>query len=443
MAGGTTTNPNSAPPGVQSGQQTPGNQFNGIGTSAYNNTLGTNTPSAFGTTTSSTEAPPSAAQSAYEYQQYVAGASLTIGPELATLLGIPAGQTTGDKVMRAFENLSSGDLIQLEQWLWQAGYYQNVEGVTSTTRPDLGARDIPAFAAMSQAILQASDYNVTLSDLITNAVAAGVGKTAEEGQLQPIQQGGNTYQITLPNPDDVYQSAYQVFEQELGRAPTQAELQALTQSLDKQTQLYQQSLNTQQEQMSQQKYQSALASRQAEISPAVTPNVPVQVQVAQQANAAKSQKSGQQAGGQRTVGGGNVNSVNPPQTLAGQAQAQQAQTQAQQAQVAATMAAAAKNPAVAKYLASQAAAADAQRNPQVQAYLQAQNIAGQPATQMTAPGDTYIPANTLTTTQAPTAAGLAFTEATTGANQNEYLANQYLQAYQTVIGMMQKGPTGG
>lgn len=428
-----------APGSVQSGQQQPGNTFNSVGAQAQAGTLGSTTANSFlGASPTTVEAPPSAAQSAYEYQQYVAGAKVTIGPQLATMLGLPANTPqTGDAIMQAFQNLPHDELVQLEAWLWQAGYYQNVEGVASTTRPNLGALDISAFAAMSQAILQSSDYNTTLSQLIASGVAAKVGKTAEESQLPPATGGGQTYQITLPNPQDIYQQAYSTFESALGRAPTQAEIDALTQTVDKQTQLYQQSLNQQQEAMSQTKYQTQLQQRQAGLNPAVTPNVPVQVQAVQQTQAQQAQQQGKAMVGERTVGGGNPTSVNPPQP---QAQQQQQSPAVQQYLAALNQAKqnglSPEQQAQANQVMQQAA-----QNPQVAAYLQQQSMAAQ--SQMSAPGDVYIPGNTITTQQAPTVQGAAFTQATTGANAVPYLGYQYLQAFQAIANMIKAGaPTG-
>jgi hypothetical protein len=69
----------------------------------------------------------------------------------------------------------------------------------------------------------------------------------------------------------------------------------------------------------------------------------------------------------------------------------------------------------------------------------APQVAGQQG--MSAPGDNYLGSSTLTDVQAPSAQGAAFTEATTGANNTPYYANQAQAGLQAIINLIEQGPS--
>lgn len=58
-------------------------------------------------------------------------------------------------------------------------------------------------------------------------------------------------------------------------------------------------------------------------------------------------------------------------------------------------------------------------------------------------GDMYVGPNTLIATQAPSATGAAFTEATTGANALPFAGNNYLNAFNTIADMVASGRAAG
>lgn len=373
-----------------------------------------NTGTGAGTATQQV-APPSSALSAYQYQTYISGANITVGAGLADLLGLPANSVTnGEDIMARFLAMSGQNLTALENWLHGAGYYTNAEYAANTSRPVLGGHTMDDFNAMSLAILDAANQKTSLSQVISSGVATNKGETQIAGQITPEQGGGNAYQINLPNPDDVRQSAFQEFQQALGRNPTQDELDAVTKALDAQTTAYQQSINQQQEAQSVAVYQAKLQGRQALLNPAVLPQVPTATPGAPTGAATP----GQSRVGQRQAGAGEQNlPSSQPST----------------------------DPAVQKYLAAQAAAkqsgqpmppalAAAAKNPKVAAWLQQNALASQ--YQVTSPADFYVAPTTSTNVQAPSAAAAAFTEATTGANAAEFGGQNYLNGFLAVQGLI-------
>ncbi|HWE55813.1 MAG TPA: hypothetical protein VG435_09880 [Acidimicrobiales bacterium] len=218
--------------------------------------------------TSEQIAPPSAATSPYTYQTYVAGAQVVLGATIASILGLsPTKVYQGSDIMAAYGDLNQYQLATLNQYLNSAGLYQSAEGTTITSNLDFGSFNNDNFAAMSAAILQSANTNTPMSTLISRQIASGAGYLQQEGATSPIVGGGNTYQVSLTNPQDMYATALSTFEQELGRAPDQAELNAMTKTLQAQETTYQQALNSQAEGMSQAKYQQQINARTAEQTP--------------------------------------------------------------------------------------------------------------------------------------------------------------------------------
>jgi hypothetical protein len=86
-----------------------------------------------------------------------------------------------------------------------------------------------------------------------------------------VTGGGQTYQVNLTSPNDVYSQAFSTYEQYLGRAPTATELSALTAVVQKQETSYQTELNTQAETMSRAKYQQQVNARNSQLQYDLTP----------------------------------------------------------------------------------------------------------------------------------------------------------------------------
>lgn len=492
---------------------------------------------------SQTEAPPGAAVSAYEYQTYIAGASLILGPQLASVLGLSSNSpVTGSQVINAFYGLSQGELRSLEESLYYAGMYANAAGEQTTTRPDFGVADIDGFNALSQAILQAANgksAGETLSGYLANRISSGAGQAAIQGAIQPITGGGNVYQVNLTSPTDVYATAMQIFQQYLGRNPTQTELDNIVQQVQSQQTQYQQTLNTQAESAKQAQYQQAINSRTAQLTPAV-PNGPIPngpYENPGQYSVAFLQYLGYPVtasnvsvltawinanGGLNGLGRNNplgVSTAGPGVTPA--AKASNFATPAQGMQAAANLlnspqyynlssalatgqgATYATSSGVKDELsqwsggkitslntaAQQSAAEAAVTNyttpdisrgqapgfmgplpssgtggPVQTTRAEAPNFMGplpstpmgggqpssaspsmvqpqqaSPGQGLTAPGDSYLPASTLTATAPPSPTSVATQAATTGANLTPYLGNQFLQAYQSILSLIQGG----
>lgn len=219
------------------------------------------------------EAPPSAAASSYQYQTYVAGASIVPGATLGNIFGIsPTTAIQGDKLMALFMDLPQQDRATVESYLLDAGMYINTAAEPLQGAVNLGARDDEAFMAFSNAILltadaQQHDPTVTMSGYLSQQINSGAGLATVRKGLQPQFGGANTYQVNLTSPTDMYGVALQTFQQLLGRFPTQSEISEMTKQLQSQETQYQSAINTQQEQMSQAKYQAQIAARTAVNAP--------------------------------------------------------------------------------------------------------------------------------------------------------------------------------
>lgn len=254
----------------------PGSVASGSGFSQA--ALGQTPFAGFQTQQTTTEAPPGAAVSAYEYQQYVASARIMLGPQLGALLGLPADQAvTGDQVLSAYYDMPAGDMKNLQELLYGANMYANSAGEPLTARPVFGSRDIDSFNALSQLVLQAANTGLrsTADQIIQSSTSSGAAAAAQQNALSPLLGGGNTYQINLTNPQDVYQITNQIFQSGLGRLPTQAEYQAVLADVQQGQKASQGAQVGQQESMSQQRYQQQINSRTATHTPAAAVgNVP-------------------------------------------------------------------------------------------------------------------------------------------------------------------------
>src|SRR5580698_8756768 len=174
------------------------------GNAAYNPA---NPTTALPSTGGAQEAPPSAAQSAYQFQNYVAGANVVLGPTIAQLLGLSATQTyTGDEIINAYYDMPHGDLISLQNYLYNSGEYASEEGTAMTGRPVFGSYDNDGFMAISQAILDTQNDTSAkgisnMSTYLQQQITSGAGLLKQESALNPISGGGNTYQVTTDSGD--------------------------------------------------------------------------------------------------------------------------------------------------------------------------------------------------------------------------------------------------
>ena len=204
-----------------------------------------------------------------------------IGAYSVNTSGIPGmTATTIGAALQDIYNMSPSDLEQLQQLLFSAGYYQNADGspISNMASISFGTPDSQTWMALGRALSTSATSGQSLMQNLVNRGSAGVGVKQISGALNPVTGGGGTYQVNLTNPQDVYQTAVQVFQGALGRMPTQDELSRLTSSLQSQETSYQQGINTQTEQMSQAAYQAKLNSRAALTTPQTgagpVPNTP-------------------------------------------------------------------------------------------------------------------------------------------------------------------------
>lgn len=267
------TAPQTPQPSVQTPNATGGSLgSNPFAQAATGGTTNTNPTS----TTGQQIVAPAAAVSPYEFQN-VEGARVILGPELAQILGLPANTAvTGGQILQQYYDAPAAAINDLGEMLYAAGMYANTAGEPTTQRP-VFAKNIDTFNALAQLILQAGNTNLktTASQVLAASTASGAGFANQQNALQPQLGGGNTYQINLTNPQDIYQMTNQVFQSALGRNPTQQEYQSVLADVQKGQESQQQLTINQAESMSQAKYQQAITSRTAENTPAaVTGNVP-------------------------------------------------------------------------------------------------------------------------------------------------------------------------
>lgn len=275
VASGTaTTTPATVPASTFNPSGVAAQSINSAGSLASTSATGTAAPSA---NASAIVAPPSAAVSGYLYQTYAAGAKVALGPQLAAMLGL-SGTTvyTGNEIMNHLADASQGQLQEIGEFLYNAGYYVNDTGEQLQGGVVVGGMDIDIFQSMSLAILNTQTANATpggtsttVSDLLSAAVESGQGIEKIERGLTPVTGGGQTYQVNLTSPTDLYATAMQVFQQYLGRNPTSQELNAFVNGYNTLQTNYQTAQNTQKESMTRSIYQQNLASRQGINTPAL------------------------------------------------------------------------------------------------------------------------------------------------------------------------------
>lgn len=549
--------------------------------------FGTGAASSTAPSTATSSGPPLISQDQGTMSQYYLGQIGSDPVQVGSIPGLNQATTVGEALQDIY-SMTPAELEALQQQLFAGGFYRDGSGAPMSDMSSIkfGYADPQTWLALGRALTQAATSGSSLINTLTQASAAGTGIKNIQGALGPVQGGGNAYQVNLTNPQDLYQTAMQIFESALGRAPTQAELDKLTQTFHTQESNYQHGLINQAESMSQQQYQAKLNARTALATPQAgngpVPNGPINTPsdfavsllqymsdpthnlvtasnvamvtawissmgglgnsnnplgvktnqpfqnwgqsiqavanmlslpqyqsiyaaiISGDASSKTSDKTfqseiSQWSGGkvsnlkvtpkaasaaQSTVQ--NLEASQTPQTAQSSTypdsgvQAARTGAYAEQQAIHNTLAMGASNPAVGNYLraqqqqaqqAQQQTFAEAQSNPavartlelgatnpQVGAYLTAQyNAAHQQSSQQTlppgqtnpnqqglsSPGDFYLPANTLTSTQAPSASSAAFTAATTGSNAVPYLGNQYLNAYGAILSMIKAGgPTG-
>lgn len=252
------------PPGVNSGSLLTGSGGPGAGLTGGNQPIA-----------------PGAAVSPYEIS-LVENAKVIIGSWMANMLGISGSSNTpvlGSTVMQAYQDLPLAKQEAVMVYLYNAGFYLDANGA-KPAQFDFNASDAANTNAMTFALLNtynknlnASPSGTTLSSLVASQIASGAGAQELQTAPSPVLGGGNTYQVALTAPDDLYNTLYSTWESELGYAPNQKTLDKFVNVFQSEQAKYQQALNAQQENASFSKFRQQEAARNTELGFANTPHV--------------------------------------------------------------------------------------------------------------------------------------------------------------------------
>lgn len=225
------------------------NLFGGGATSTATAGAGTNAP--FN---------PSSAFSPYTSQAVETGLTTQVGAQLGAVLGLTPGPHTVGEILQHYEDLSSGELRQLQVMLEQGGFYVDQVG-DPLPSPTYGSRDAQSFDAMINAAMTAGQSRMSLDQVIQNNITQGVGANLRSNLPQPVTGGGNFYTIDLANPEDVRAAAYTIFQQYLGRNPTDAEISTATSAINSAALAQGYARDTAHEGLSRTQYQTGLNQR--------------------------------------------------------------------------------------------------------------------------------------------------------------------------------------
>jgi hypothetical protein len=248
---------------------------------------GTNPFGALGTgaTTVSGTGPlaPGTAESPYTFSEHLATSNVVLGQQMGSLFGMAGNkpQQVG-QVVSKFYDLPYQQQVNLETYLWNAGFYVESDGSPLQTRPVFGSSDPSNVNALANALQQSYNSNqgastkagaTTLSSLMAAMIQSGAGAAMRQMAPSPILGGGNTYQNLVTSPTDLYSQLYSTFEQTLGRAPSQGELDNFVQVFQSQQASYQQGANVQSETASLAKFGQQEQARNAQMAYERTPAV--------------------------------------------------------------------------------------------------------------------------------------------------------------------------
>ena len=177
----------------------------------------------------------------------------------------PSKVTMGELVQQ-FYQLSRAQQIEIEQKLWDAGYYTDMRtGQPMKSAPEFGSYAAETTWALENAAREAAATGRDLNTVINDAVSQGKG----EQQHQIFKPGvvGHGYRnvIDLRNPHDVEYATDRMAQQLLGRVATQQEKDAVTQTIQSQDFADGMAKYNAQEQMTYQDFQARVAERDAQM----------------------------------------------------------------------------------------------------------------------------------------------------------------------------------
>jgi len=139
--------------------------------------------------------------------------------------GVAQPNMTVLQLEQEFWSLPVYQQIQIEQKLWAGGFYGDTK-----TPPDFGQPSsvVDTSKALYNAAYEAFVTHQRLDDMVSQAAATGANK---QQVIPGIAGHGPNDMVDLRNPNDVAYTAQAIFQNALGRAPTQAEIDAVTKTL--------------------------------------------------------------------------------------------------------------------------------------------------------------------------------------------------------------------
>lgn len=206
--------------------------------------------------------PPGAAESAYQYETYVANLPVQVGQTMAQMLGVKPGQYTGAQLQQAMSDLSFAQVAQFQSFLHQAGMYFSSTGapLTGTISGTIGNQD---FIALANLVSYANNTGSSIDNVAAQRIGSGAGQQAEQPVNEPVVGGGNVYNIKLDDPASVREVATSIFQSALGRNPTEAEFAKVAGAVRSGELAQQLTERNASEQMSQQQYRATIDKRNA------------------------------------------------------------------------------------------------------------------------------------------------------------------------------------
>jgi hypothetical protein len=142
-----------------------------------------------------------------------------VGPDLGTTPGA-LSTVSISQALADFYTLPKGELITLEEHLWQGGFYRDSSGSIPTRPLTFGTYDPASFAALKAALIQASMQKQDLGSVIDQNIQAGVGEQSKQVFQPGIIQHGYRTVVSLANPEDVAYLTDQIFQKYMGRYAT-------------------------------------------------------------------------------------------------------------------------------------------------------------------------------------------------------------------------------
>lgn len=242
----------------------------------------TTTGGATGTTSGDTGyTPPGVASSPYEYEEYGQNIQVvlgSIGPEL----GLPANTPVSvSSVLEAFSKAPQRVILSVERQMNSAGLYSSAGvGAAQGQAVEEGTVDQNSLQTLISGLVQASNNGAdkagsgtTFTSFLQQQTTSGAG--ANENEVIPSAEvsTGSADDLQLTNPDDLYQTLYQTFQSELGRAPSDSELKAFVKQYQGEQTKAQMGQFNAQESTRFQNYQGQVSSRDAQTNAETAPRV--------------------------------------------------------------------------------------------------------------------------------------------------------------------------